>query len=72
MNLIAVFNGPNLNTLGTREPEKYGTATLDDVENLCAEAAEELPTLPRRVLLCELRVEWPVPTLRPLCLRRVL
>ncbi|MEI6161431.1 MAG: type II 3-dehydroquinate dehydratase, partial [Roseococcus sp.] len=42
MNLIAVFNGPNLNTLGTREPEKYGTATLDDVENLCAEAAEEL------------------------------
>ncbi|MBB5694507.1 type II 3-dehydroquinate dehydratase [Muricoccus pecuniae] len=40
--LIAVFNGPNLNLLGTREPEKYGTATLDDVEALCAEAAEEL------------------------------
>jgi 3-dehydroquinate dehydratase-2 len=40
--LIAVFNGPNLNLLGMREPEKYGTATLDDVEALCAEAAEEL------------------------------
>ena len=42
MKLVAVFNGPNLNTLGTREPEKYGTATLDDVESLCAEAAEDL------------------------------
>ena len=40
--LIAVFNGPNLNLLGTREPEKYGSATLGDVELLCAETAEEL------------------------------
>lgn len=42
MQLVAVLNGPNLNMLGTREPDKYGTATLDDVEALCAEAAEEL------------------------------
>jgi 3-dehydroquinate dehydratase-2 len=40
--LIVVLNGPNLNLLGTRQPELYGAATLDDVETLCAETAEEL------------------------------
>ena len=38
---IYVLNGPNLNLLGTREPDTYGHATLADVERICAEAAAE-------------------------------
>ncbi|RJF76255.1 type II 3-dehydroquinate dehydratase [Rhodopseudomonas palustris] len=39
---IYVLNGPNLNLLGTREPEIYGHATLADVERLCTETAASL------------------------------
>lgn len=40
--LIVVLNGPNINMLGLRQPHIYGHATLDDVEQLCAETAEQL------------------------------
>jgi 3-dehydroquinate dehydratase II len=36
---VYVINGPNLNLLGTREPQLYGSATLADVETLCRDAA---------------------------------
>ncbi|WP_435744895.1 type II 3-dehydroquinate dehydratase [Microbacterium sp. PMB16] len=39
---LLLVNGPNLNLLGTREPDVYGTATLEDVEMLTAAAADAL------------------------------
>lgn len=37
---VYVLNGPNLNLLGTREPELYGRASLADVEKLCRDTAQ--------------------------------
>lgn len=42
MKKILVLNGPNLNLLGVREPQQYGTATLADVEAMCRAAGERL------------------------------
>lgn len=39
---ILILNGPNLNLLGTRQPEVYGPTTLNDIEAICAAKAVSL------------------------------
>jgi 3-dehydroquinate dehydratase II len=42
MKNVYILNGPNLNLLGTREPEIYGADTLADVKTRCAAKAKAL------------------------------
>lgn len=42
MTRILILNGPNLNLLGTREPEVYGKETLADIQSLCEREAGKL------------------------------
>ncbi|WP_026868690.1 MULTISPECIES: type II 3-dehydroquinate dehydratase [Inquilinus] len=39
---VLILNGPNLNMLGVRQPEIYGRDTLADIEQACADEAEQL------------------------------
>ena len=39
---VLVLNGPNLNLLGTREPDVYGATTLDDIEQALNDLAKDL------------------------------
>jgi len=42
MNKIIIINGPNLNLLGNREDNIYGTETLHDIESKCHKKAKDL------------------------------
>lgn len=42
MSDLLLINGPNLNLLGSREPEVYGATRLDDIERRCTELAQQL------------------------------
>lgn len=55
---IFVLNGPNLNRLGSREPEIYGKTTLAEIEIMCVEAAGGRPLRFRQSNAEHQLVEW--------------
>jgi 3-dehydroquinate dehydratase-2 len=42
MTSVLILNGPNLNLLGQRQPQVYGSTTLADIETMCVKTAAEL------------------------------
>jgi 3-dehydroquinate dehydratase-2 len=58
MKPIYVLNGPNLNRLGKREPEIYGTTTLAEVEAMCRDAAGETALEFRQTNSEQQLIEW--------------
>jgi len=57
-NPIYVLNGPNLNRLGKREPEIYGTTTLAEIEQMCQKAAGGRPVEFRQTNAEYQMVDW--------------
>jgi 3-dehydroquinate dehydratase-2 len=55
---IYVLNGPNLNRLGKREPEIYGTTTLAEIEAMCRKAAGSHPLEFRQTNAEHQLVDW--------------
>jgi 3-dehydroquinate dehydratase-2 len=55
---IYILNGPNLNRLGTREPEIYGTTTLAEIEAMSRAAAAALPIAFRQTNSETQLIEW--------------
>lgn len=58
MKPIYVLNGPNLNRLGKREPEIYGTTTLAEIEATCRKAAGGHPVEFRQSNAESQLVDW--------------
>jgi 3-dehydroquinate dehydratase-2 len=58
MKPIYVLNGPNMNRLGKREPEIYGTTTLAEVEALCRKAAGVHPVEFRQTNAEHQLIDW--------------
>jgi 3-dehydroquinate dehydratase-2 len=55
---VLILNGPNLNRLGTREPEIYGTTTLAEIEAMCRTAASPLPIVFRQTNSETQLIDW--------------
>ncbi|HUX24460.1 MAG TPA: type II 3-dehydroquinate dehydratase [Burkholderiales bacterium] len=55
---IYILNGPNLNRLGTREPEIYGKTTLAEIETMCRKAAGARPIEFRQTNAEHQLVDW--------------
>jgi 3-dehydroquinate dehydratase-2 len=55
---VHILNGPNLNRLGTREPEIYGTTTLAEIEAMCRAVDAALPIVFRQTNSETQLIEW--------------
>jgi 3-dehydroquinate dehydratase II len=58
MQPIHILNGPNLNRLGTREPEIYGTKTLAEIERMCRAVDPALPITFRQTNSEAQLIDW--------------